>query len=172
MSTWSDGTSSPDVYTSVRAFRSAKRQEMTGKEFTGAPVLDSTYRPVPALLAAVATTAQPLVGTIAALTGEPSGARHLGAWLPDAPLPGDLPALPPVTPRGGTVTATATPATTAPATPTVVPRTAPAPTTTSLATPTPAPRTTAAPRATSPAPASTVGTSTPARCAWGHIDRD
>ncbi|CAA9321872.1 MAG: Chitinase [uncultured Frankineae bacterium] len=83
ISTWSDGTSSPDVYTTVRSFRSAERQESTGTEFTGAPVLDSTWAPTEALLTAVPTTAQPLDATIAALTGEQAGERHLGAWMLD-----------------------------------------------------------------------------------------
>ena len=78
---WPSGTTSTKAYTTVSAFRTAKRQELTGAEHTGASVLDSTYRLVPTVEATESVVAQPLDSTIAGLTGEVVGERHLGAWI-------------------------------------------------------------------------------------------
>ena len=82
VATWPSGATNPHVYTTVSAFRTAKKQESTGAEFTGASVLDAAYRPTSALQLVEPVTAQPLDGTIATLTGRTAGERHLGAWLP------------------------------------------------------------------------------------------
>ena len=156
ISTWTDGSPSPDVYTSVRAFRSAEDQESTGKEFTGTPVLDSTYQPVPALLTTADTTAQPLDSTIATLTEQTAGEHHLGAWIPDAPAPEDE-AQPTATPSPSTdATATATPQATATATPSA----SASATTTDTATPSLAPSATSTRRTTD------------VRCKPGRTDDD
>ena len=78
---WASGLTNPHVYTSISAFRSAKRQEGTGAEYTGANVLDSAFRPGSTLKAAEAGIAQPLDATIATLTGRTAGERRVGAWL-------------------------------------------------------------------------------------------
>ena len=82
IATWPSGVTNPYVYTTVSAFRTAKGQEKTGAEFTGASVLDTAYRPTSALLLVEPTIAQPLDTAIATLTGRTAGERHLGAWLP------------------------------------------------------------------------------------------
>lgn len=81
VATWPSGATNPHVYATLSAFRTAKGQETTGAEFTGADVLDSTFRPTPALLTTTSTTAQPLDGRIATLTGRTTGEQHLGAWM-------------------------------------------------------------------------------------------
>ncbi len=81
VATWADGTTSPNAYTSVSAFRAAKRQEVTGLEYTGANVLDSAYRPNATVKAAQATAAQPLDSAVATQAGRTAGERHLGAWV-------------------------------------------------------------------------------------------
>ena len=81
VATWPSGVTNPHVYTTLSAFRTAKGQESTGAEHTGAAVLDRTFRPTPELAGTTGTTATPLDAGIAALTGRTAGEQHLGAWL-------------------------------------------------------------------------------------------
>ncbi|WP_299038926.1 right-handed parallel beta-helix repeat-containing protein [uncultured Pseudokineococcus sp.] len=75
---WSRGVGDPQVFTDLAAFSRSAGQEARGTLVTGAPVVDGRGRPTAAMPAD--GTAQPLPAAIAALTGEASGARHLGAW--------------------------------------------------------------------------------------------
>jgi parallel beta-helix repeat protein len=77
--TWPVGTTNPQVYTTLAAFRSATGQERNGTEFTGASVVDSAYRLTAAVVAVQSTVAQPLPASVAALIGAPAGERRLGA---------------------------------------------------------------------------------------------
>ena len=78
---WASGQTNPKVYGTLSAFRTATGQEAHGREFVGASIVDSSYRPTAALLSVEVATAQPLDTGVAALTGRTAGEEHLGAWL-------------------------------------------------------------------------------------------
>ncbi len=78
---WASGRTNPYVYSSISKFRSATGRESRGKEFNGAAIVDSAYRPTTALRNVTYATATPLSSTIASLTGKASGSRHVGAWM-------------------------------------------------------------------------------------------
>lgn len=78
---WSRGGGNPSVYTSIAAFRNGTGQEKTHLELTGAsPLAPVTFAANRAVQDQAGTVAVPLPASIAGLAGQPSGARHLGAF--------------------------------------------------------------------------------------------
>jgi hypothetical protein len=77
--TWPVGPGNPQVYTTLAGFRSGTGQERNGTEFTGAPIVDGSYRPTPALKAVEVAVAQPLPAAVAGPAGRPTGEERLGA---------------------------------------------------------------------------------------------
>ena len=78
---WASGRANPYVYTSISKFRSATGQESRGKEFNGAAIVDSAYRPTTALRNVISGSATPISSSIATLTGKSAGSKHIGAWM-------------------------------------------------------------------------------------------
>ncbi|WP_404321520.1 right-handed parallel beta-helix repeat-containing protein [Arthrobacter luteolus] len=78
---WSGGKSNARVYTSIAAFRTATGQEKTHLELTGpSPLAPNTLTANRAVQDQAGAVAVPLPASIAGLAGQPSGARHLGAF--------------------------------------------------------------------------------------------
>jgi hypothetical protein len=77
--TWPVGPGNPQVYTTLAGFRSGTGQERNGTEFTGAPIVDGSYRPTPALKGVEVAVAQPLPAAVAGPTGRPTGEERIGA---------------------------------------------------------------------------------------------
>lgn len=78
---WARSGASPYVFTSISKLRSTAGQESRGKEFNGAAIVDSAYRPTTALRNVIPTTATGLSSTIATLTGKAAGSKNVGAWM-------------------------------------------------------------------------------------------
>jgi hypothetical protein len=76
---WSRGAGNPAVFTDLPAFRASTGQEANGSILTGTSVVDSSGRPTSAMPSNAA--ARPLPSDLADLTGQATGARHLGAWV-------------------------------------------------------------------------------------------
>lgn len=105
---WSRGASSPAVHTTLASFRSATGREARGREYVGAAVVTPTGTLSSSVLAGAADVALALPADVAALAGQPAGARHLGAWVGSAttspPPPTTPPPPPPTTPTPPPVT--------------------------------------------------------------------
>jgi parallel beta-helix repeat protein len=74
---WSRGAANPAVFTTLSAFQTTTGQE-AGGTFVTTAVVNSSGAPTAAMPSA--STAQPLPSDIAALIGQPAGARRLGAF--------------------------------------------------------------------------------------------
>ncbi|MFB9798467.1 nitrous oxide reductase family maturation protein NosD [Arthrobacter citreus] len=78
---WSGGKSNASVYTGIAAFRAATGQEKTHLELTGpSPLAPNTFAANRTVQDQAGAVAVPLPASIAGLAGQPSGARHLGAF--------------------------------------------------------------------------------------------
>lgn len=78
---WSGGKSNARVYTGIAAFRAATGQEKTHLEITGpSPLAPGTLIANRTVQDQAGAVAVPLPAPIAGLAGQPTGARHLGAF--------------------------------------------------------------------------------------------
>lgn len=78
---WSGGKSNASVYTGIAAFRAATGQEKTHLELTGpSPLAPNTFAATRTVQDQAGAVAVPLPASVAGLAGQPSGARHLGAF--------------------------------------------------------------------------------------------
>lgn len=78
---WSRGGGNPSVFTTIAAFRNGTGQEKRHLELTGAsPLAPVTFVADPSVQDQAGAVAVPLPASIAGLAGQPSGARHLGAF--------------------------------------------------------------------------------------------
>lgn len=78
---WSRGKGNPSVYTSLAKFRAPTGQEQSSLELTGTEAVDGDSAPRSAVTRAIASVAQPLPVEAAALVGQKSGVRYLGAFI-------------------------------------------------------------------------------------------
>ncbi|TFV86606.1 right-handed parallel beta-helix repeat-containing protein [Blastococcus sp. CT_GayMR16] len=76
---WPVGARDPKVYETIGAFRSATGQEANGAEYTGAPIVDGSYRLTSAVAGSAVAIAQPVPAAIASRMGFASGEERLGA---------------------------------------------------------------------------------------------
>ncbi|MBF4993011.1 right-handed parallel beta-helix repeat-containing protein [Arthrobacter gandavensis] len=78
---WSRGGGNPSVFTSITAFRKGTGHEKRHLELTGAsPLAPVTFVANRSVQDQAGAVAVPLPVSIAGLAGQPSGARHLGAF--------------------------------------------------------------------------------------------
>ena len=76
---WSGG-STPRIFTTLAAFTAATNQERLGREFTGAPIVDTNGVVTSAVSSLVSQVASPLPSDVAAVARRSGGERHLGVW--------------------------------------------------------------------------------------------
>ncbi len=77
---WSKGAGNPYVFTTLAQAQSTVKQELKGREFVGASILDGSLAPTAAVTDVEASVAEPLPAAVAAVAGQPAGTVHLGAW--------------------------------------------------------------------------------------------
>lgn len=78
---WSRGAVSPQVFTSLATWRSTTGQEARGREFVGGtPLADAKGVAGATVTSLESSVALPLPADVAAASGQPVGAVHLGRW--------------------------------------------------------------------------------------------
>ena len=76
---WSK-SGSPVYYTSFAAYKAATGKDANGYSIDGSNALTSAFMLTAATAAATVNVPRALPADVAAVVGQPSGAKHLGAW--------------------------------------------------------------------------------------------
>jgi hypothetical protein len=77
---WSRGAGNPAVYTTLEEFASATGQDRNSYAVDGKAVLSNRTTLTPAVSGLTSTVARGIPARIAAVTGQATGAKHLGVW--------------------------------------------------------------------------------------------